>query len=236
MKPLLFFAAIFFSSNILFAQDAIIFLNGNEVQAKVTEVTVNEVKYHRFDNPNGPLYTVSKKDIFMIKYENGTKDVINDLSIKQPVPQSASSTQQKITTDKYRSPGLAFLFSFLMPGGGQYYNHQYVKGGVMTGLWAAGIVTTAVGVSQDVDCYYDINGNWTCRYYDDGSNPAAAVGGITIFGSWLWSVIDAPINAAQINRANNLTGLLHFEKKDKFSLRIDPFRSAGLGGSLTMRF
>ncbi len=57
------------------AQDVIIQTNGTEIQAKVIEIKPDEVKYLRFDNQSGPTYIINKSEVFMIKYENGTKDV-----------------------------------------------------------------------------------------------------------------------------------------------------------------
>lgn len=61
----------------LYAQecDNIILLNGEEVMSKVLEVTVDEIKYKRCDNLEGPVYSIKKSDVFMIKYTNGTKDI-----------------------------------------------------------------------------------------------------------------------------------------------------------------
>jgi hypothetical protein len=60
-----------------FAQecDNIILQNGEEVMARVLEVTVEEIKYKRCDNLDGPVYSIKKADVFMIKYANGTKDI-----------------------------------------------------------------------------------------------------------------------------------------------------------------
>lgn len=61
-----------FSSN---AQDLLVKSNGEEIQAKILEVSPDYVKYKKFSNLNGPVFTVSAADIFMIKYEDGTKTV-----------------------------------------------------------------------------------------------------------------------------------------------------------------
>jgi hypothetical protein len=57
------------------AQDIIIKMNGNEIEAIVLEVGTNDVKYKKFDHRNGPTYYIRKSEIFMIKYEDGDKDV-----------------------------------------------------------------------------------------------------------------------------------------------------------------
>jgi hypothetical protein len=57
------------------AQDIILKLNGEEIPAKVTEVGADEIKYKKFSNQDGPAYVMSLSEIFMIKYENGEKDL-----------------------------------------------------------------------------------------------------------------------------------------------------------------
>lgn len=61
-----------------FAQDVIIKKNADEVQAKVLEIGESTVTYKKFSNPNGPSYTIPKSDIFMIKYQNGDKEVFKE--------------------------------------------------------------------------------------------------------------------------------------------------------------
>lgn len=58
--------------------DIIILKNGEEIQAKVLEVSQTEVKYKNCDNQNGPTFSKSKSEIFMIKYPNGTNTVIEE--------------------------------------------------------------------------------------------------------------------------------------------------------------
>jgi hypothetical protein len=60
------------------AQDIITKSNGEELKVKVLEVTQNEVKYKRFDQQDGPIFTISKSEIFMLKYQNGSKDIFSE--------------------------------------------------------------------------------------------------------------------------------------------------------------
>ncbi|MEP1034110.1 hypothetical protein [Ekhidna sp.] len=57
------------------AQDIITKMNGDDIQAIVIEVLPTSVKYKKYNNQKGPLYTLKKSEIFMINYENGSKDV-----------------------------------------------------------------------------------------------------------------------------------------------------------------
>lgn len=60
----------------LFSQDVIVKLNGDEIEAKVIEITQDNIRYKRFSNLSGPDYVVETAGVFMIKYENGGKDVV----------------------------------------------------------------------------------------------------------------------------------------------------------------
>ena len=49
-----------------FAQDLITKKDGTDIQAKVLEVTTNEVKYRLYEEPNGVTYTSKKSELLMI--------------------------------------------------------------------------------------------------------------------------------------------------------------------------
>ncbi len=59
------------------AQDLITKKDGSDISAKVLEITITEIKYNQFDNLSGPIFTILKSDVLMIRYENGTKDIFN---------------------------------------------------------------------------------------------------------------------------------------------------------------
>jgi len=70
------------------AQDIIILKNGDEIKSLVQEIEYDYIKYKKFDNQTGPIYNMAKTEIFMIKYENGQKEVFSNVS---------SSKQQSAT-------------------------------------------------------------------------------------------------------------------------------------------
>ena len=51
--------------------DQLVLRNGDVIEAKVKEVGVNEIRYKKCDRPDGPDYTISKRDVLSIKYSNG---------------------------------------------------------------------------------------------------------------------------------------------------------------------
>ncbi len=74
--------------------DKIVFLDGEEVLCRVIEVGTTNVMYKACDNLDGPLFTRAKQKIFMIKYQNGSKEVIKQktttpVALVRPIPVAA---------------------------------------------------------------------------------------------------------------------------------------------------
>ncbi|MEG2065039.1 MAG: hypothetical protein RRY23_07860 [Alistipes sp.] len=72
------------------AQDIIIKHNGEEVQSKVVEIGDTQIKYRKFANPTGPIYSIASSEVFVVKFENGAKEVI---TAAESAPQEVSSTE-----------------------------------------------------------------------------------------------------------------------------------------------
>lgn len=66
----------FFTLNGL-SQDEIYKKNSEKIECKVEEVTEDKIKYHKEDNMDGPLYSIAKKEVLVIVYENGTYEYPN---------------------------------------------------------------------------------------------------------------------------------------------------------------
>jgi hypothetical protein len=60
------------------AQDIIITRVGDDISAKVMEVGTTEIRYRKFTNLEGPVYTILRTDVIKIQYENGTEDIFGD--------------------------------------------------------------------------------------------------------------------------------------------------------------
>lgn len=68
------------------AQDKIHKTDGEIINAKVKTVGTSTVTYVRFENQDGPEYTVDKSDVSEIIYENGSKDVFENSGRRYPHP------------------------------------------------------------------------------------------------------------------------------------------------------
>ncbi len=91
-----------------------------------------------------------------------------------------------------KSPGLAFLLSFLIVAAGQGYNGQWGKG---VGMFAGELASFGVLAAGLSDCV-------------DGSDCGVSLAGLVgMVGFALWSWIDAPISASKINRRIDAGGM-----------------------------
>ena len=58
--------------------DNIILKNGEEISSKIIEVTPDLIKYKKCDKLDGPLFSIYKSEVMMIRYSDGTKDIIKE--------------------------------------------------------------------------------------------------------------------------------------------------------------
>jgi len=93
MKNTLLFILFVCSSNIIQAQDTLSMRSGENILVKVIEVGTSEVKYKKLDNLNGPVFSILKSDLLMIKYANGTNE---DFSKEEKTKIKVKSTQYKL--------------------------------------------------------------------------------------------------------------------------------------------
>lgn len=98
MRTSLLLIVLLLLGGIAQAQDMLTKRNGEELLVKVLEISPNEVKYRRADNPDGPLISVWRTDMFMIRYANGTKDVFGpDGSIRPATATTPGATSTSAT-------------------------------------------------------------------------------------------------------------------------------------------
>ena len=79
-----------------YAQDVILLKNGNELNGKVIETSLNEIKYRKAENINGPLISIATENVYSIKYENGIIDTINH-TLK--INEEADKKNQEVIVD-----------------------------------------------------------------------------------------------------------------------------------------
>jgi hypothetical protein len=55
--------------------DQIIYKDGTEIKAKITEINTSEIRYKRCDFIDGPTFVEKQNKVFMIKYSNGKSEM-----------------------------------------------------------------------------------------------------------------------------------------------------------------
>ena len=60
------------------AQDVITKNDKTEIKVKVIEITEDVIKYRDWSNPSGPIYNISKSKVFMITYQGGKREFVNN--------------------------------------------------------------------------------------------------------------------------------------------------------------
>jgi len=89
-KTLLTFLFLATLTSSMFSQDIITKKSGDDIMSKILEVNQSEIRYKKYDNITGPTFTILKSDVMMVRYENGTKDIFNEVSSP-----SSTSTQME---------------------------------------------------------------------------------------------------------------------------------------------
>ncbi|MEI6123773.1 MAG: fibrobacter succinogenes major paralogous domain-containing protein [Bacteroidota bacterium] len=69
-------------SQLALSQDIIRMRSGIEIKAKVADIDLDVIRYKRFDNLDGPNYTLQKSEVSSITYANGSHDVFDNLPKK----------------------------------------------------------------------------------------------------------------------------------------------------------
>ena len=111
MRTFLLFILLAFVSGAAHAQDTLVRRNGDELAVKVLEITPAEVKYRRTDNPEGPIVSEWRSDIFMVRYANGSKEVFNSVPAYSAagLPAPAGALTPAVPTVSNRAPTDAIL-------------------------------------------------------------------------------------------------------------------------------
>jgi len=148
------------------------------------------------------------------------QQINTDTAIKKNSDTTKASDTSTYVPPKYRnihkrSPVLACFLSLYLPGAGQVYNKQTLKGIVILG-----VLSFSFGAAE----VYHAN---NVTHPNDGVTAALL---IPFFAAYVYSAIDAPVTASYLNRTYHLGK----KKKEFTSLQFSPnVINTGLGNKLT---
>jgi TM2 domain-containing membrane protein YozV len=163
----------------------------------------------------------SDKFIFIQTTDNSvfacTLDEIGKMTWEQSSVKERFDPSRKVIP--HRNPGMAVLWSAFLPGGGQFYNRQYVKGALFTAAFAGGLV--AFLASGDSYYYAPVTGNGYGYWYDDGWSAGKYIGLAVMCAAYVASVVDAPLSSMRINRRNKVSFNMGPNRKLLVTLKPD---------------
>jgi len=96
--------------------DQIIYKDGTEIKAKITEINTSEIRYKRCDFIDGPTFVEKQNKVFMIKYANGKSEMFKTEKAVENNNGKIIQDSQKINDkDKNTNPfsTLSLVFSIL---------------------------------------------------------------------------------------------------------------------------
>ena len=70
----------------LSAQDLIVKMDNTNIEAKVTEISAEQIRYKKWTNVDGPTYVLPVVDVNYIQFVNGSKEVFNVKSEVESAP------------------------------------------------------------------------------------------------------------------------------------------------------
>ena len=212
MKKIFVIGLLILSWCNLFAQDLITKKDGTDVEAKVLEVTTNEVKYKLYAEPNGVTYTAKKSELLMIRYESGRKDIFTNNSYsdlyttnREPVEGIVPNMKYKQLKELYNpkeyvstlgdrySPAWSGVASFFIPGLG-----QMICGEVGRGLaFLGGTIGLSIAGGVIIGSTYDDWGDPT-----DGTAIASLITYAGIIAFDVWAIVDG-VRVAKVKNMYN---------------------------------
>jgi hypothetical protein len=81
------------------AQDVILKVTGDEIKAKVMEITLAHVVYKLPEKTQDSLHVLDRKEVFMVTFANGTKEVLNQDTVPSE-PTQLTPTQMALLGKK----------------------------------------------------------------------------------------------------------------------------------------
>lgn len=201
MKRVLIIGLSLFFSGTLFGQDLILKRNGDEILAIIISVDKKIIQYREFHDSRGRIRKIDKPEIHKIVYSSGTEWIINPPGVGEPDPVAFQKKKDKYGSA--RKPGDAMFYSVVLSGGGQFYNKQPVKGGILMGL---GLATLGGGIIS---------------YKLDGDPGITVLCFLHYAAAKIYSIIDAPVSAVRINELYELSVGSH-SGNGRFTVYAEP--------------
>ncbi len=179
----------------------------------------------------GQSLKIQTKDgnIFVYKYDDITKIT------KEPIIGQSNVTANKGGFAR-KNPAVAFVLSWLVPGAGQVYNNQPIKGAIQFGVCLTGYILffTQLPYTEETYVDYGTYSTWIDKPYGNGGVAWTGFG--VALGCAVWSMIDAPVTASRMNREGGLSfNEIKLSKNLKIAYSPVDFQKRTVGPNIKMQ-
>lgn len=209
------------SAAALSAQDIITKRNGEDVRAKVLEVSNYDVRYILFDEQDGPVYTIPTSDILMITYPSGRREVFDNVyrsdfwlfPYGEPRADIVPGMKYKELKHLYDyrnyfsgyggrwNPALMGVCSWLIPGLGQMISGEVGRGFAWLGGSIGCYVMIGIGGSLVGSSYYYVDGQ---QIVENGMSSLGTVVTVASVLGLLTVNICAIVDACRVAKVKNM--------------------------------
>jgi hypothetical protein len=117
---------ILLNVNILKAQDIIILTNGDEFKSKVDEIDNEVIKFYKWENLTGAKYSISKSEVFMIRYQSGYIEKYQTKILEIQGSERTKTDKENLATENNQE-NLLNLTLFYNSGSTSVFNSQIFK-------------------------------------------------------------------------------------------------------------
>lgn len=101
-----------------YTQDLIIDNDKNEIKSKVIEITAEVIKYKKYEQMEGPIRNIKIDDVFMIIYEDGTRELFKKDHSGESINSFETSTSSENST--------IYFVQFAHTGFEFFHNDRYI--------------------------------------------------------------------------------------------------------------
>lgn len=156
MKKLVLLLLCFFACESVYSQDTIKTKDGQEILSQVVEIGETSVKYRKWDNREGPIYSISISKINSIVYKNGVIDNFANYDSPENVIASSIDRQGTIVSNSLSTSGnnISMSVGNIAKQQDLYSKARFLRG-CGYGLGALVFVGSMIWGISNIDAYED---------------------------------------------------------------------------------
>ena len=98
------------------AQDVIVMKDQTTVMSKVLEINSTEIKYKKWNNLDGPIYSILRSEVVSINYENGEVERFNEATSNQSIQNNQQNTYSPQVNRGYMEESASFPAAMKLNG------------------------------------------------------------------------------------------------------------------------